>query len=82
MLKFPDNTQVAVNGLVEIMAALYSKDKKPNNETAEEMIKRLEEKKNFIPASELVRREYAYVLLQEYRNYIKDRPLKNIGVRL
>jgi hypothetical protein len=73
MLKFPDNTQAAVNGLVEIMAELYSEDKKPNNETAEEIINKLEEKKNFIPESKSVRREYAYVLLQEYKNYIKDR---------
>jgi hypothetical protein len=73
MLKFPDNTQVAVNGLVEIMAELYSEDKKPNSETAEEIINRLEVKKNFIPESKSVRREYTYVLLQEYRNYIKDR---------
>jgi hypothetical protein len=41
MLKFPDNTQVAVNGLVEIMAKLYSEDKKPNSETAKEIINRL-----------------------------------------
>jgi predicted nucleic acid-binding protein len=73
MLKFPDNTQAAVNGFVEIMAELYSEDKKPNNETAEEIINKLEEKKNFIPESKSVRREYTYVLLQEYKNYIKDR---------
>lgn len=36
--------------------------------------RRLEAKKNFIPPSESVRKEYAYVLLKEYRKYIEDRP--------
>ena len=73
MLTFPDHTQVSVEGLDEIMAALYAQDKRPNHETATEMIRRLEEKMNFIPSSELVRREYARVLLSEYRTYVKDR---------
>ncbi|MCF8082230.1 MAG: hypothetical protein K9M96_03990 [Deltaproteobacteria bacterium] len=73
MLTFPDHTQVSVEGLDGIMAALYAQDKRPNHETATEMIRRLEEKKNFIPSSELVRREYAQVLLSEYRTYVKDR---------
>ena len=55
------------------MAEFYTEDRKATNETAEEIIKRLEAKKNFLPSSEHARREYAYVLLQEYRNYIKDR---------
>ncbi|MDQ1335384.1 MAG: hypothetical protein QG552_2334 [Thermodesulfobacteriota bacterium] len=60
-------------GLDDIMAELYAQDRKPTDETAEEIIHRLEEKKNFIPSSERVRRQYAYVLLREYRNYMKDR---------
>jgi hypothetical protein len=36
-------------------------------------MKRLEQKKNYITGSERVRREYAYALLREYRNYLKDR---------
>ncbi len=55
------------------MAELYSKGRKANDETAEEIIKRLEEKKNYIPSSERVHREYSYVLLKEYRKYINDR---------
>jgi len=55
------------------MAELYAQDRKPTDETSEEIIHRLEEKKNFIPSSERVRRQYAYVLLGEYRNYLKDR---------
>ena len=73
MLKFPDNTQVSIKSLKNIMAELYSEDRKPTNETAEEIINRLEAKKNFIPSSERVRREYAYVLLREYGKYIEDR---------
>jgi hypothetical protein len=73
MLKFPDNTRVGFIGLDETMAELYSENRKATDETAEEIIERLETKKNFIPLSECVRRDYVYVLLREYRNYIKDR---------
>jgi hypothetical protein len=55
------------------MAELYSEGRKADNETAEEIIKRLEAKNNYIPSSEHIRREYAYVLLKEYRSYVKDR---------
>jgi hypothetical protein len=61
-------------GLDEIMAELYAEGRQSNDETAEEIIVRLEEKMNFISSSERVRRQYAYVLLREYRNYLKDRP--------
>lgn len=73
MLKFFDDTQASIVGLDDILAELFSEDRKPNDETAEEIIKRLEAKKNYIPSSERVRREYSYALLREYRNYIKDR---------
>ena len=55
------------------MAELYAEDMKPTDETAEEIMKRLEERKNYIPGSKRVRREYAYALLGAYRKYIKDR---------
>jgi predicted transcriptional regulator len=73
MLKFPDDTQVGVLGLDDIMAALYAEGRKATDETAEEIINRLEAKKNYIPSSERARREYAYVLLKEYRTYVKER---------
>jgi predicted transcriptional regulator len=73
MLKFPDDTQVGLNGLDDIMAELYAEDMTATDKTAEEIIKRLEEKKNYIPDSERVRREYVYALLREYRKYVKDR---------
>ncbi len=77
MLTFPDDTQVGLNGLDDIMAELYAEDMKATDKAAEEIIKRLEEKKNYIPESERVRREYAYALLREYRKYIKDRSVSD-----
>jgi hypothetical protein len=73
MLKFPDDTQVSVTGLDDIMAELYFEERTPTDDTAREMIARLEEKGNFIPSSESVHREYAYVLLREYKEFIRDR---------
>jgi predicted transcriptional regulator len=73
MLKFPDDTQIRVNGLNEILADLYSEGRQANQETAEEIIKRLEARKNFIPSSDRARKEYAYVVLKEYREYVNER---------
>jgi Ca2+-binding EF-hand superfamily protein len=73
MLRFFDDTEVGVIGLDKIMTELYAEGRKPNDETAEEIIKRLEARNNFIPSSERTRKEYAYVLLNAYRAYIKDR---------
>jgi hypothetical protein len=73
MLKFPDGTQVGLNGLADIMAELFAEGMKATHETAEEIIKRLEKRKNFIPESESVRREYAYALVREYGRYVEDR---------
>jgi len=72
MLKFTDGTQTAVVGLNEILADLYSQSRQANQKTAEEIIDRLE-KNNYIPPSYLVRKEYIYVLLKEYREYIEGR---------
>ena len=73
MLSFPDETQIRVNGLDEILADLHAEGRQANEETAEEIINRLEAEKNYIPSSERARREYAYVLLKEYRKYVSDR---------
>mgnify|MGYP006293441719 FL=1 len=54
------------------MAELFSEGRDATDETAEEIIQRLEAAKNYIPSSELVRREYAYVLLEEYRKYLRS----------
>ncbi len=73
MLKFSDGTKARVNGLSEILAELYSEGRQANQETAEEIIHRLEGQRNFIPSSDLTRREYAYALLKEYGEYIAGR---------
>ena len=77
MLKFPDDTQVRVNGLNEILADLYSEGRQANGKTIEEIIKRLEAKKNYIPSSDRTRKEFSYVLLKEYRKYVKSRTDNN-----
>ena len=73
MLKFPDDTQVSIFGLDDIMAELFSEGRKATDESADKIIKRLEAKKNYIPSSERARKHYSYVLLKEYRTYLKDR---------
>lgn len=73
MLNFPDDTQVGVIGLGDIMAELYSEGRQATNETGDDIIKKLEGKKNYIPSSDRARKEYAYVLLKEYRKYVKNR---------
>lgn len=73
MLKFPDDTKVGVNGLDDVMAEVYAEGRTTTDEIAEEIINRLETKRNYIPSSDRARQEYAYVLLKEYRTYIKDR---------
>jgi len=70
-LKFPDGTQVRVIGLDEIMADLYAEGKQADGKTAEEILHRLEENNNYIPAS--ARREYRSVILKEFRDYVADR---------
>jgi hypothetical protein len=73
MLKFPDDTQVQVNGLNEILAKLYSEGRTANQETVDEIIDRLAEAGNHIPPSDHIRKEYRYVLLKEYREYLEAR---------
>jgi hypothetical protein len=76
-LKFIDDTEAGVFGLDEIMADLCAENRKANDETAEEIMTRLEDMKNYIPSSERARKDYAYVLLKEYRKYVKDQADKN-----
>lgn len=47
--------------------------RQPSPGTAEEILSLLQTARNYIPASEVVRREYAYVLLQEYKGYVAER---------
>jgi hypothetical protein len=71
MLKFLDDTQFSVFGLDETLAELHVEGRPANEATAEEIIKRLEAYNNYIPESDKARREYAYLLLKEYRAYVK-----------
>jgi hypothetical protein len=74
MLRFPDKTQLRVNCLNEILAELHSEGRQPNNETAAEILERLEKHNNYIPPS--ARREYKSVLLKEYRDFVLERKNK------
>jgi hypothetical protein len=71
MLRFIDGTQVAISNLHEIMAELYSVGKKANRQTADEIIAGLEAMGNYIPTSEVIRRDYRHVLLKEYEEFIE-----------
>ncbi|MDP2268558.1 MAG: hypothetical protein Q8K46_05245 [Deltaproteobacteria bacterium] len=73
MLRFPDDTQVRVDGLNETMADLYTEGRLANKETAAEIIKRLEALNNYVLSSDRTRKEYIYVLLKEYRGYLESR---------
>jgi hypothetical protein len=53
------------------MSELYSVGKKANKETLEEIIAGLEAMGNYIPTSEVIRREYRNVILKEYEEFIE-----------
>ena len=57
----------------EILTNLHSEGRQANQQTAEEIMNRLEAGKNYIPSSELTRREYRHLLLKEYEEYVASR---------
>ncbi len=59
------------------MADFHLEGRKPDDETALEILKLLEDRKNYIPLSEKTRKEYAYAVLKEYKKYIKSVKDKN-----
>lgn len=59
------------------MFDFFLEGKEANDETVEEIIKKLEESKNYIPSDERARKEYSYAILKEYRNYLKEKADKN-----
>lgn len=73
MLRFPDGSKARLTDLDEILADLYAQGRPANEKTAEEIVDRLEAKKNYIPSSELIRREYRYLLLKEYKEFVANR---------
>lgn len=62
-----------MTGLNEIMAAVYCEGRPPSPDTAEEIMRRLEILKNYIPSSSVVHREYAHVLFETYQGYVVER---------
>jgi hypothetical protein len=68
-----------VVGLHEIMAELHAAGRQPNGEAAQEIMSLLQAAKNHLPASEVERREYAQVLLQEYKEYVAERDRVEVG---
>jgi len=68
VLTFPDGSKAAVVGLDDVLAAVYAEGGQVNAETAEEIVNRLAAK-NYIPSSDVARKEYAEVLLKEYGKY-------------
>jgi hypothetical protein len=71
MLRFVDGTRVAVANLHEIMAELHAVGKMPNRETVDEIIAGLEAMGNYVPTSEVIRRDYRNVLLKEYEEFVE-----------
>jgi hypothetical protein len=72
VLHFHDDTQARVKGLDEILADLCAEGTPANDDTAREILARLEAKGNYIPSSDRARRDYHYVLLKEYRRHLKE----------
>ncbi|MDD3846916.1 MAG: hypothetical protein PHC90_11225 [Syntrophorhabdaceae bacterium] len=71
VLTFPDGSKTGVVGLEDVLAGVYSEGRQVNAETAEEIVKRLAVK-NYIPSSDLARKEYSEVLLKEYGRYCQS----------
>ena len=68
VLTFPDGTKAGVVGLEDVLAGVYSEGRQVSAETAEEIVSRLAVK-NYIPSSDVARKEYAELLLKEYGRY-------------
>ena len=64
-------------GLDETLAEIHSEGKPTNDATAEEIMLRLEGHKNYIPTSDKARKEYAYMLLKEYKKFVKEQTKKD-----
>ena len=77
ILKFIDDTQISLFGIDETLAELFAENRPANDETAEEIIKRLEAHNNYIPESARAHKDYAYLLLKEYKRYVKEQTDKD-----
>jgi len=72
-LTFLDGSQVGIIGLQGALAAIYAEGWQANDDTAEEITNRLEEK-NYIPDS--ARQEYQRLFLNEYKKFVAARKNK------
>lgn len=61
----------------ETFAEVYSEGRPPNDETVEEIIRKLEAYSNYISLSDRTHREYSYLLLMEYKKYAKEQADKD-----
>lgn len=77
MIKFIDDTEVGLFGLDETLAEISLEGRPTNDALAEEIMLRLEDYKNYIPTSDRARKEYAYVLLKEYKKFVKEQAEKD-----
>ncbi|MFQ6065984.1 MAG: hypothetical protein ACE5K3_01740 [bacterium] len=66
MLTLPDGLTVGVTGLDEIFQDMRQSKKKPDADTAREIVNRLE-KKNYIPPR--AREQYQRAVLEEYKKF-------------
>lgn len=69
-LTFKDGCRVSVMGLTEILEAVYAEGRSANQETADEILRRLEAV-NYVPWS--ARKEYCDAVIREYSNYVESR---------
>jgi hypothetical protein len=72
-LIFTDGARVAVKGLNEALAELYAEGRPANQETADELLARLEAHGTFVPPDLVVRREYRGELLKKYTEYVEGK---------
>jgi hypothetical protein len=71
-LRFLDGTKVMVTGLTEILMEFHAEGREATVEISHRILERLEGAKNHIPSSAVARREYAYVVLEEYKTHIAE----------
>jgi hypothetical protein len=64
---------VSLYGLDEVMEELKKEGKEPTPEVGEEILKRLEAYSyNYIPSSEEARKKIRFLVLQEYKKFLKS----------
>lgn len=70
IITFPDGSKAGVFGLDEIFENLYREVRKPDNETASEIVKRLESKSYIAPTA---RKQYEEAVLKEFKKFYEQK---------